>query len=134
MPRGGARPGAGRKKAPGLTQRVMIRLSEETWEKVKAQAKKEGLTPSEIIRQKFEKTLEETMTATTKTTMLMNPATGSVASEDEWRDDFADIAPEDRPDVWGGPDFEDGGLIEVVPNIEGQTGYDPRYGEWRPAN
>lgn len=52
--------------------------------------------------------------------LLMNPATGSVAPESEWRADFADIAPEDRVEVWGGPDFDDGGLIEVKwnPNIE----------------
>ena len=73
-------------------------------------------------------------TTSPQTTMLMNPATGSVATESEWRDDFADIAPEDRPDVWGGPDFEDADLVEVVANVEGQDGYDPRYGEWRPAN
>ena len=54
MPRGGARPGAGRKKAPGLTQRVMIRLSEETMAKIKLQAEKEGLTPSEILRKIIE--------------------------------------------------------------------------------
>ena len=117
--RGGARPGAGRKKAPGLTQRVMIRLSEKTMEKVKAQARKEGLTPSEMIRKK----LEETMTA--QTTMLMNPATGSVAGLEEWQADFASIAPEDRPDVWGGPNFEDGGLIEVV--------WDKDAEDWREA-
>ena len=46
---------------------------------------------------------------------------------------LADISPEDRHDVWGGPRFEDGGLIEVVPNIEGQPGYDPHYGDWREA-
>ena len=52
--RGGARPGAGRKKAQGLTHRVMIRLSEETLEKVKEQARKEGLTPSEMMRKILE--------------------------------------------------------------------------------
>lgn len=130
MPRGGARPGAGRKKASGLTQRVMIRLSEETLKKIKEQAESEGLTPSEIIRKKLEETMATTII---KTTMLMNPATGSVATENEWRADFADIAPEDRPEVWGGQNFEDGGLIEVVANIEGQPGYDPRYGDWREA-
>lgn len=50
--------------------------------------------------------------------LLMNPATGSVAPESEWRQDFADIVPEERVDVWGGPRFEDGGLIEVKWNSE----------------
>lgn len=65
--------------------------------------------------------------------MFMNPVTGSVAPEDEWRADFADIPLEDRPEVWGGSNFEDGGLIEVVENIEGEEGYDPNYGGWREA-
>ena len=70
---------------------------------------------------------------TTTETMLMNPATGSVATLEEWKADFNEISPEDRPEVWGGQNFEDSGLIEVVPNVEGQPGYDPNYGEWREA-
>lgn len=50
--------------------------------------------------------------------LLMNPATGIVAPEREWRLDFFCIAPEDRVDVWGGSRFEDGGLIEVKWNSE----------------
>ena len=46
--------------------------------------------------------------------MLMNPATGSVATLEEWKADFADIAPEDRPEIWGGQNFEDAGLVEVI--------------------
>lgn len=49
---------------------------------------------------------------------LMNPATGSVAPEIEWRAEFACIAPEYRVEVWGGSNFEDGGLIEVKWNSE----------------
>ena len=75
-----------------------------------------------------------TTTNTTTETMLMNPATGSVATLEEWKADFADIAPEERPEVWGGQKFEDGGLIEVVENVEGQPGYDPKYGDWREAD
>ena len=68
------------------------------------------------------------------TRYFMNPVTGSVASLEEWKADFADISPEERPEVWGGQKFEDGGLIEVVPNVEGQPGYDPNYGDWREAD
>lgn len=57
--------------------------------------------------------------------MLMNPFTGSVAPESEWRADFADIAPEDLPEVWGGPNFEDAGLVEVV--------WDDAAEDWREA-
>lgn len=67
------------------------------------------------------------------TRYFMNPATGSVASLEEWMSDFNDIEPEERPDLWGGPNFDDGGLIEVVKNVEGQPGYDPNYGEFREA-
>ena len=41
--------------------------------------------------------------------MLMNPRTGTVQSEAEWLDDYENTAPE----LWGGPDFEDSGLVEV---------------------
>ena len=68
------------------------------------------------------------------TRYFMNPATGSVATLEEWKADFADIAPEERPEVWGGQKFEDGGLIEVVENVEGHPGYDPNYGDWREAD
>lgn len=62
-------------------------------------------------------------------TMYMNPATGSVATLEEWEADFVSMSAEE----WGGEHFEDGGLIEVVPNIEGEDGYDPEYGAWRNA-
>lgn len=61
--------------------------------------------------------------------MLMNPNTGNVASESEWMNDFNSMTEEE----WGGNSFEDAGLIEVVPNVEGEEGYDPQYGEWREA-
>lgn len=61
--------------------------------------------------------------------MLMNIHTGSVAPESEWREDFAHMTPEE----WGGENFEDGDLVEVIANIKGQPGYDSRYGEWREA-
>lgn len=48
-------------------------------------------------------------------TMLMNPATGSVASRDEWLADFNAMSPEE----WGGDAFEAAGLIEVVPDGDG---------------
>ena len=47
--------------------------------------------------------------------MLMNPATGSVAPESEWRSDFEDMSAEE----WGGDTFESAGLIEVVPDGAG---------------
>ena len=50
---------------------------------------------------------------------FMNPATGSVSSLEEWKADFADIAPEERPEVWGGQNFEDAGLVEVVQDENG---------------
>lgn len=59
--------------------------------------------------------------------MLMNPNTGSVAPESEWVNDFNTMSPEE----WGGDRFEDAGLIEVVPNVEGQEGYIPECGAWR---
>lgn len=61
--------------------------------------------------------------------MLMNPTTGSVAPESEWRADFESMTPEE----WGGENFEDAVLVEVVPNNEGEEGYDPKYSEWREA-
>lgn len=66
-----------------------------------------------------------TTTNTATETMLMNPTTGSVASLEEWKADFADIAPEERPEVWGGQKFEDGGLIEVI--------WDEEANDWREA-
>lgn len=62
-------------------------------------------------------------------TYLMNPVTGSVASRSEWEDDFQNMTAEE----WGGPDFDDAGLIEVVPNTPDVPGYDENYGEWRPV-
>lgn len=59
--------------------------------------------------------------------ILMNPATGSVATESEWLDSFEGM----NAEAWGGVSFEDAGLVEVVPNIEGEEGYDPEYGQWR---
>lgn len=59
--------------------------------------------------------------------MLMNPNTGSVASYEEWENDFNTSTSEE----WGGNYFEDAGLVEVVPNIKGEAGYDPEVGEWR---
>lgn len=47
--------------------------------------------------------------------MLMNPRTGSVAPESEWGADFQNMPPEE----WGGENFEDAGLVEVVPDGEG---------------
>lgn len=63
--------------------------------------------------------------------MLMNPLTGSVAPESEWRADFEAIPADQRLEVWGGTTFESADLVEVVPNIPGEPGYDDRYGEWR---
>lgn len=40
---------------------------------------------------------------------LMNPFTGSVASKEEWINDFENMSPEE----WGGNSFEDAELIEV---------------------
>lgn len=62
--------------------------------------------------------------------MLMNPETGSVAPESEWLADFESMTAEE----WGGESFDDAGLVEVVPNIEGEEGYDPECGEWREIN
>jgi len=47
--------------------------------------------------------------------MLMNTATGSVASESEWMADFERMSAEE----WGGEAFEDAGLVEVVKNSAG---------------
>ena len=58
-------------------------------------------------------------------TMLMNPATGSVAPESEWRADYEDCkaraerTDESLSDLWGGPDFEDAGLVEVIQGEDG---------------
>lgn len=61
--------------------------------------------------------------------MLMNPATGSVALESEWVADYESMTPEE----WGGETFEDADLVEVVPNVPGEPGYDPESGDWRAA-
>ena len=63
-------------------------------------------------------------------TYLMNPETGTVASHEEWISEFTTCTPEE----WGGETFEDAALLEVVENVEGQEGYDPEYGDWRPAD
>lgn len=62
-----------------------------------------------------------TATTTAHTTMLMNAATGSVATIEEWKADFAEIATEDRPEIWGGQNFEDADLVEVVWDEGSQT-------------
>lgn len=59
----------------------------------------------------------------------MNPRTGTVQTIDEWREDFE----HSDPDEWGGEDFEDAELVEVVQNIPGESGYEPSAGEWREA-
>ena len=48
-------------------------------------------------------------------TMLMNPATGSVAPKEEWEQDYREMSEEE----WGGPDFESACLVEVVPDGSG---------------
>lgn len=50
--------------------------------------------------------------------MLMNPATGSVDTAENWADEG-----------FG----EEDGLMEVVANVEGHNSYDIQYGAWRPA-
>ena len=64
--------------------------------------------------------------------MLMNPHTGSVYTESELREIFENSTPEE----WGGESFESGvrDFVEVVENQEGTPGYDPDYGNWRPAD
>lgn len=47
--------------------------------------------------------------------MLMNPHSGFVQSESEWKDDFKNTPPE----MWGGPDFDDAELLEVEPDGDG---------------
>lgn len=64
-----------------------------------------------------------------ESTMYMNPATGSVATLEEWEAEFESMTAEE----WGGENFEDAGLVEVVRNVEGEEGYDPEAGEWREA-
>ena len=125
--RGGARPGAGRKagvKTAPPSKAINLRLSQEIAEAIEKLADRENVTVSAWIRKAIIKRMEENMDK-----MLMNPATGSVAPEREWREDFASMTAEE----WGGQNFEDGGLIEVVPNVAGEPGYDPNYGEWREA-
>jgi len=50
--------------------------------------------------------------------MMMEVHSGIVQSESEWRKEFERMAPE----LWGGPDFEDADLIEVV--------FDKETGTW----
>ena len=47
--------------------------------------------------------------------MLMNPETGSVAPESEWRQIYADCMSHGEEGVgqWGGEEFDDAWLIEV---------------------
>lgn len=56
-----------------------------------------------------------TTTNTTTETMLMNPATGSVATLEEWKADFESMTAEE----WGGETFESAGLVEVVQDENG---------------
>ena len=56
-----------------------------------------------------------TTTNTTTETMLMNPAAGSVATLEEWKADFESMTAEE----WGGQNFEDAGLVEVVQDENG---------------
>ena len=53
--------------------------------------------------------------------MLMNPATGSVATLEEWKADFESMTAEE----WGGQNFEDAGLVEVI--------WDEESNDWREA-
>jgi hypothetical protein len=47
--------------------------------------------------------------------LLMNPETGTVQTEEDWRADFATAEQE----LWGGPNFEDARLVEVVEASDG---------------
>jgi len=53
--------------------------------------------------------------------MLMNIHTGSVAPESEWRQDYADLKSGggDWVSLWGGEDFEDADLVEVIKDKSG---------------
>jgi hypothetical protein len=50
MPRGGARPGAGRKALAGVRLTKAIRFSAQEWAQVEQQAKRSGITASEYVR------------------------------------------------------------------------------------
>ena len=63
-------------------------------------------------------------------TYLMNVHTGSVYTSEELREIFENSTLEE----WGNERFEDAELVEVVENREGTPGYDPDYGDWRPAD
>ncbi|MCR4666798.1 MAG: hypothetical protein K5657_05840 [Desulfovibrio sp.] len=58
-----------------------------------------------------------------------NPTSGQVERLSYWYEFFDDITAEE----WGGDEFADAGLIEVVANRKDEEGYNPEYGEWRPA-
>jgi hypothetical protein len=46
--------------------------------------------------------------------LLMNPFTGSVAPESEWRKDYEYMMQQEDGDcLWGGKEFDDAGLVEV---------------------
>lgn len=62
-------------------------------------------------------------------TYLMEPHSGIVMPEEEWFGEYEDM----DPGMWGGDEFEDAELIEVVPNIPGSGDYDEQYGDWRPS-
>lgn len=54
-------------------------------------------------------------------TLYMHKETGSVDNKENWISDGAVES-----------DFGDC-LLEVVPNVEGEDGYDPAYGQYRPS-
>lgn len=52
--------------------------------------------------------------------LLMNPFTGSVAPESEWRKDYEYMMQQEDGDcLWGGKEFDDAGLVEVRRNENG---------------
>lgn len=60
--------------------------------------------------------------------MLEMPREDKIAPESEWREIFEKSTPEE----WGGENFDDAQLEEVVLNRPDQPDYDENYGDWRP--
>jgi len=56
--------------------------------------------------------LFNTITGAKMERFFMNPHTGSIDTEENWRSDFASMTSEE----WGGETFDDAGLIEVDKN------------------